>query len=252
MTRMALKADRVREGLRILQRTYPGADISLQYDDPLQLVVAVALSAQATDASVNKVTPALFAKHRTARDFAAAEVADLEHLIRSIGLFRTKARRLKALGQELEARFGGAVPRTMAELLTLPGVARKTANVVLWNGFRRNEGIAVDTHAGRVARRLGWTKHDDPRKVEQDLMRLVPREDWGRVTHWLIAHGRAACKAPTPKCAGCPLLELCPTGPKVLRARAKATAKASAPAKVRAARRPGPAAGPRRGRRTGR
>lgn len=241
---MATKADRVREGLAVLRKAYPGADISLAFDDPLQLVVSVALSAQATDASVNKVTPALFAKYRTARDFARAEVADLEHLVRSIGLYRTKARRLKALGQELEARFGGAVPRTMEELLTLPGVARKTANVVLWNGFRTNAGIAVDTHAGRVARRLGWTRHDDPKKVEQDLMRLVPRADWGRVTHWLIAHGRAVCKAPTPKCAGCPLLALCPTGPKVLRARARVT---SAPARRR-----GAAAGPRRGRRTAR
>lgn len=218
------RAERAAEGLRILRAAYPGADISLAYEDPLQLVVAVALSAQATDASVNKATPALFAKYRTARDLAQADVADLERLLRSIGLYRTKARRLKALGQLLEERFGGKVPATMEELLELPGVARKTANVVLWNGFGRNEGIAVDTHAGRVARRLGWTRHEDPKKVERDLMALAPRDDWGRVTHWLIAHGRAVCQAQRPRCEGCPLLAVCPTGPRILRARSRAAA----------------------------
>lgn len=231
---MPTKMGRVSRGLARLRRAYPEADISLEFDDPLQLLVAVALSAQATDASVNKVTPVLFAKYRTARDFAAADVAELERILRPIGLYRTKARRLQALGRALVERHGGRVPGTMEELLALPGVARKTANVVLWNGFRRNEGIAIDTHAGRVARRLGWTRQEDPRKVEQALMRLVPREDWGRVTHWLIAHGRAVCQARRPRCEGCPLLALCPSGPRFLRERER----------LRAA--------PRRGRRSGR
>jgi endonuclease III len=218
----AQRREQVAQGLAILRAAYPRADISLAHGDPLQLVVAVALSAQATDASVDKVTPALFARYRTAADYAKADVRDLERLLRSIGLFRTKAKRLKALGQALEERHGGKVPGTMQELLTLPGVARKTANVVLWNGFRRNEGIAIDTHAGRVARRLGWTRQVDPVKVERELMELVPREDWGRVTHWLIAHGRAVCQAPAPRCESCPLLALCPEGPRVLRARERA------------------------------
>jgi endonuclease-3 len=216
------RAERVEQGLAILRKAYPEADISLNFDDRLQLLVAVALSAQATDASVNKVTPHLFATYRSARDFANADVRDLERIIQSIGLYRTKARRLKALGQELQQRFGGEVPGTMEELLTLPGVARKTANVVLWNGFQRNEGIAVDTHVARVTQRLGWTRRTRPKDIERDLMAQVPRQDWGRVTHWLIAHGRALCTARSPSCEPCPLLAVCPTGPRILRERRRA------------------------------
>jgi endonuclease III len=231
------RRERAAQGLAILRGAYPEADISLRFVDPFQLVVAVALSAQATDASVNRVTPTLFTRFSTPEALAGADVRELERIVKPIGLYRTKARRLKALGRMLVERFGGRVPDTMEELLELPGVARKTANVVLWNGFRRAEGIAVDTHAGRVARRLGWTRHDDPGNVERDLQHLVPREDWGRVTHWLIAHGRAVCRAPRPRCEDCPLLALCPTGPQVLRGRAKA-ARARSKAPPRKATRP--------------
>ncbi|HEV8361163.1 MAG TPA: endonuclease III [Candidatus Thermoplasmatota archaeon] len=212
--------ERVAAGLAKLRAAYPDAAITLRFRDTFQLLAAVVLSAQATDASVDRVTPTLFARYPDARAMADADVRELERIVKPIGLYRTKARRLKALGQALEAHHGGKVPGTMEELLDLPGVARKTANVVLWNGFGRNEGIAIDTHAGRVARRLGWTRHEDPGKVEAALLRLVPREDWGRVTHWLIAHGRAVCHAQRPRCEGCALLALCPTGPRILRKRA--------------------------------
>jgi endonuclease-3 len=221
------KAQRVALGLRRLGAAHPEATITLRFRSTFQLLVAVVLSAQATDASVDRVTPALFRRYPDAASLAKAQLPDLEELLRPIGLYRTKARRLQSLGQALVERFGGGVPGTLEELVTLPGVARKTANVVLWNGFGRNEGIAVDTHAGRVARRLGWTRHEDPSKVEADLMRLVPREDWGRVTHWLIAHGRALCTARAPRCEACPLLDACPTGPRILRGRATPAAAAA-------------------------
>ena len=208
------------EGLAILRKAYPEATITLAFGNRFELIVAVALSAQAMDAVVNTVTPELFRRWPTPGALAEAPVPELERLLRPIGMYRTKARRVKALAHALVEHHDGDVPGTLEELVELPGVARKTANVVLWNGFRRNEGIAVDTHAGRVARRLGWTRHTDPVKVEQALMPLVPREDWGRVTHWLIAHGRAVCQAQRPRCDGCVLLPLCPTGPRILRKRA--------------------------------
>lgn len=203
----------------MLRATYPRATITLGFRDRYELIVSVALSAQAMDAVVNTVTPVLFTKYPDAKALAGADLAALERLLKPIGLYRTKARRLKALAQALLERHAGEVPGTMEGLLELPGVARKTANVVLWNGFGCSEGVAVDTHAARVSRRLGWTRHTGPWKVEKDLMRLVPREDWGRVTHWLIAHGRAVCKAQGPRCEECPLLALCPAGPRFLRAR---------------------------------
>jgi endonuclease-3 len=212
--------ERAREGLAVLRKAYPEATITLRSRDRFQLLCAVLLSAQATDASVDKATPALFARYPTPERMARADVRELERLIRRIGLHRTKARRLRQVSQQLLERFGGEVPGTMEGLLSLPGLGRKSANVVLWNGFGRNEGIAVDTHAARVAQRLGWTRHTSPEKVERALQRLVPREDWGRVTHWLIAHGRAVCAALRPRCEACPLLALCPTGPRILRARA--------------------------------
>ncbi|MCA1812803.1 MAG: endonuclease III [Halobacteriales archaeon] len=216
------RADRVREGMGILRKAYPDATISLRFRSTFELVCAVALSAQATDASVNLVTPELFRRWPTPRAMADAPLAEVQRVIQSIGLYRGKARRLKAMGRMLVERFGGEVPGTMEELMELPGVARKTANVVLWNGFGRNEGIAVDTHAKRVAKRLGWTRHEAPEKVERDLVKVLPRSDWGDVTHLLIAHGRAVCTARRPACEACPLLSLCPTGPRILRERSRA------------------------------
>jgi endonuclease-3 len=189
---------------------YPDARCALDHESPLQLLVATSLSAQCTDVRVNEVTPTLFDRYRSARDYAEAQLSELEELVRPTGFFRNKAKALKGLGQALVGEHDGEVPRSMAELTRLPGVGRKTANVVLGNAFGIDEGIVVDTHVGRLSRRLGLTAEEDPVKVESDLTQLVPRDGWTLWSHLLILHGRAVCKARRPDCAACVLVDLCP------------------------------------------
>jgi endonuclease-3 len=207
----ATRAGRAAEVYDRLARDYPDARTALDHRDPLELLVATILSAQSTDARVNLVTPELFRRCRTAADYAAIGQAELERLVHSTGFFRNKAKALRALGAALVERHGGRVPETMAELVVLPGVGRKTANVVLGSAFGKSEGVVVDTHVGRLARRLGFTRHDDPVKVERDLQAIFPRRRWTRLSHLLIFHGRRVCKAPRPRCAECVVAELCPS-----------------------------------------
>jgi endonuclease-3 len=207
----AARAARAAEILARLEQLYPEARCALEHRSPLELLVATILSAQCTDARVNLVTPALFRRCPTAADYAAIAAPELEALIQPTGFFRNKARALRALGAALVSRHGGEVPATMAELVALPGVGRKTANVVLGNAFGRNEGIVVDTHVGRLARRLGFTRENDPVKVERELEPLFPRAKWALLAHLLIFHGRRVCKAPRPRCGECELAALCPS-----------------------------------------
>ncbi|HEV7299736.1 MAG TPA: endonuclease III [Tepidisphaeraceae bacterium] len=202
--------------LPILKATYPQATCSLDFQNPLQLLVATMLSAQCTDARVNIVTKDLFARHKTAADFANVPQETLEKQIQSTGFFRNKATNIRAMAATLLEQHDGQVPRTMDELHALPGVGRKTANVVLGNAFGINVGVTVDTHVTRVAGRLGLTKHADAVKIEQDLMPVVPQDDWALWSHLLIAHGRAICIARKPRCAECPLKELCPSAKQFL------------------------------------
>jgi endonuclease-3 len=195
--------------VRALARLYPDARCALDHQTPLQLLVATILSAQCTDARVNQVTPALFARYPDTAAFAAAKSAELEALIQSTGFFRNKARNILGCCRRLVEEHGGEVPSTMEELVPLPGVGRKTANVILGTAFD-TPGITVDTHVGRLSRRLGLTKHTDPEKVERDLMELVPRKGWTMFSHRLIFHGRQVCHARKPDCAGCGLARLCP------------------------------------------
>ncbi len=194
-----------------LRRLYPDAKTSLNFSNPLELLVATQLSAQSTDELVNMVTVDLFKKYRSVEDYATVSQEELEKDIRSTGFYHNKAKNIRAAAQRIITNYGGEVPRTMEDLVTLPGVARKTANVVLGNAFGIVEGIAVDTHVGRLARRLGWTTNEDPVKVEQDLMRIIPRKDWLSLSHMLIYHGRAICTARRPRCAQCALVHLCPS-----------------------------------------
>ncbi len=194
-----------------LRRMYPGAKCSLNFSNPLELLVATQLSAQCTDERVNIVTAALFKKYRTVEDYATVSQEEFEQDIKSTGFYRNKAKNIRAAAQRIITDFGGEMPRTMQEILTLPGVARKTANVVLGNAFGIVEGVVVDTHVGRLARRFGWTTSEDPVKVEQDLMRILPREDWLDASHLMIYHGRALCTARKPLCAQCALAPLCPS-----------------------------------------
>ncbi|HET9918207.1 MAG TPA: endonuclease III [Ktedonobacteraceae bacterium] len=194
-----------------LRRLYPDAKCSLDFSTPLELLVATQLSAQCTDERVNIVTVDLFRKYRSAEDYATVSQEELEQDIKSTGFYRNKAKNIRAATQLILTNFGGEVPRTMKELLALPGVARKTANVVLGNAFGIIEGFVVDTHIGRLSRRLGWTTNEDPVKVEQDLMKIVPREDWLDLSHMLIYHGRAICHARNPLCERCTLVNLCPS-----------------------------------------
>jgi endonuclease-3 len=186
----------------------------LNYSTPLELLVATILSAQCTDKRVNMVTAELFKKYRTARDYAEAPLADLEQAIKTAGFFRNKAKNIQACCRKLVEKHGGEVPHTMHELTDLDGVGRKTANVVLGNAFGINEGVVVDTHVGRLCERLGLTKQKAPEKIEQDLMIMVPREQWTLFSHWLIWHGRRRCDARRPDCAACEIRALCPTGAK--------------------------------------
>jgi len=194
-----------------LRRLYPDAKISLNFSNPLELLVATQLSAQSTDKGVNIVTADLFKKYRRVEDYAMVSQEELERDIRSTGFYHNKAKNIRAAAQRIITNYGGEVPRTMEDLVTLPGVGRKTANVVLGNAFGIVEGIAVDTHVGRLTRRLGWTTNEDPVKVEQDLMRIIPRKDWLHLPYMLIRHGRAICTARKPLCAQCALVHLCPS-----------------------------------------
>jgi endonuclease-3 len=213
-TRTAL-VRRARRMNKLLAETYPDAHCELDFSTPLELVVATILSAQCTDRRVNLVTPALFARYPTAADYAAADRLELEELIRSTGFFRNKATSIIGLGQSLVGRYDGEVPGRLRDLVTLPGVGRKTANVVLGNAFDV-PGITVDTHFGRLVRRFGWTDETDPDKVEAEVGALFPRRDWTQLSHHVIWHGRRRCHAKKPACGACPLARLCPaygTGP---------------------------------------
>lgn len=194
-----------------LKQLYPKAAIALGFKTDFQLLVAVILSAQTTDVGVNKVTPILFDRFPTAEALAAADPAEVEAIVHPTGFFRNKTRNIMGAAQRIVAEYGGRVPDTMEDLLTLPGVARKTANIVLYNAFGKAEGIAVDTHVFRLAHRLGFSAEDDPNKVERDLMALFPREEWGALTYRLIEHGRAVCDAKRPICGQCVLADLCPS-----------------------------------------
>ncbi|MGH9457420.1 MAG: endonuclease III [Thermoanaerobaculia bacterium] len=202
--------ERVDEILRRLARMYPKATCSLDFRSPFELLVATILSAQATDARVNLVTPALFRKYPDAEALAHADPAELEEAIRTTGFFRSKARSLLGMANALLKEHGGEVPQTMEELVALPGVGRKTANVILGNAFGKAEGVVVDTHVSRVSQRLALTTHRDAEKIERDLMEAIPREEWVRFSHRVIAHGRTLCVARKPKCADCLLNEVCP------------------------------------------
>jgi len=195
--------------LERLKEAYPDARCSLDYENPLELLIATILAAQCTDERVNIVTKDLFRTYQTAQDYAEAPRADLEEAVRTCGFFRQKAKSIQRTCVSLVERFNGKVPGTMDELLSLTGVGRKTANVLLGEYFTP-EGVVVDTHCGRLARRLGFTRHDDPAKVERDLMAILPREDWRMFSHALVFHGRAVCKARKPECGGCVIEELCP------------------------------------------
>lgn len=209
--------ERVAELVQAWPEIYPGAHCELDFKTPLQLLVATILSAQSTDKRVNMVTPSLFVKHRTAADFAQVAQETLENEIRSTGFFRSKAKSVRGAAAAIVERHGGKVPDTMAELTELPGVGRKTANVVLGNAFGKDEGIVVDTHVMRLSQRLRLTKQTDPEKIETDLMKLVPRAHWTMWSHWLIWHGRRRCFARKPDCANCEVLRLCPSGKLFLR-----------------------------------
>ena len=202
---------RTRTILSRLKREYPDAHCELDYRTPFELLVATILSAQCTDARVNLVTPALFARYPTPAALAAARQEDVEALIRSTGFFRNKAKSLIGMAQAIGAGHAGSVPSTMAELQVLPGVGRKTANVILGNAYGKNEGITVDTHVARLATLLGLTGETTPEKIEQDLMALVPRKDWTLISHLLIWHGRRVCIARRPRCEACVLNRICPS-----------------------------------------
>lgn len=195
---------------RILEATYPDAHCELDFTTPLELAVATILSAQCTDVRVNQVTPTLFARYPDAAAYAAADRAELEEIIRSTGFYRNKASSIIGLGQALCERFGGRLPARLADLVELPGIGRKTANVILGNAFDV-PGITVDTHLGRLARRFGWTAETDPVKVELELMTLFPRRSWTMLSHRMIFHGRRCCHARKPACGACPLARLCPS-----------------------------------------
>ncbi len=212
------------EELAILESRYPHAVTALEYDSEFELLIAVILSAQCTDARVNMTTPALFAKYPTAEKLARARQSDVERIIKSCGFFRMKAKNIIACARDVVERFGGRVPHEREDLESLAGVGRKTASVVMAAAFNA-EALAVDTHVFRVAHRLGLTIGTTPRQVEEDLTELVPSKKWGDATHWLIMHGRQVCKAPTPLCDRCPVNALCPT-PRIIKRMASATAPA--------------------------
>jgi endonuclease-3 len=210
-TKAAPASTRIGEIIKRLQRRYPEAKCSLDHGEPLQLLVATILSAQCTDVRVNLVTKDLFQRYRSAGDYAAANPSVFEQEIRSTGFFRNKTKSVIGMAQALIERFDGRVPDTMEDLTSLPGVGRKTANVVLGNAFGKDEGIVVDTHVARITKLLAFTRQTDPDKIEQDLMRIVPKRRWTLFPHLLIHHGRAICIARRPRCQVCPVADLCPS-----------------------------------------
>lgn len=200
---------RIRAILEKLDEAYPAATCALKHDNPFQLLVATILSAQCTDQRVNMVTPALFAKYPTPKDLACANPRELEDEIRTTGFFRNKTKSLIGAGKKISEEFGGKVPQNMVELLSLPGVARKTANVVLGTAYQIASGVVVDTHVQRVTKRLDLTKNTEPKKIEQDLMRVIPQERWILFSHQIIWHGRRVCQARRPRCIECNLERIC-------------------------------------------
>lgn len=211
----ASKTADVLEVMHRLEKLYPGARIVLNFSNPLELLVATILSAQSTDIGVNKVTPSLFSRYKTAVDYAGADVNELEGIIRSTGFYHNKAKSIMGAANALVEDFDGKVPRTMAEIITLPGVARKTGNVVLYNAYGVTAGVAVDTHVIRLSNRLGFSFEKDPVKIEQDLVKQVPKKRWGSFAYLIIDHGRAVCTARKPDCSGCVLNDICPSAFKV-------------------------------------
>jgi len=211
---MDARRRRVSRIVTLLRKAYPDIRTALSYETPLQLLIATMLAAQCTDRRVNMITPALFRKYRSVRDFARARQRVLEREIHSTGFFRNKAKHIIAAARMITERFNGRVPRTMRELVQLPGVQRKTANIVLSSAFGIAEGIAVDTHVRRLSRRLGLSRQIDPVRIEQDLLRIVPRQDWRDMNYLLVNHGRAVCVARRPRCASCMLARLCPSAGK--------------------------------------
>lgn len=210
------KKRRALEVLQRLKQLYPDARCSLDYDTPVQLLVATILSAQCTDERVNKVTPRLFGRFPDAHAMAAAGLGELESLVKSTGFYRNKAKNIQGACRKIVTEFGGDVPRTMEQLTSLPGVARKTANVVLAHAFSINAGVTVDTHVKRLSNRLGFTTQSDPKKIEQDLIKLLPQEDWENWSIRLIYHGRAVCNARKPACDRCQLADVCPSAAPVI------------------------------------
>ena len=213
MPRESFDARKKRAGeiIRRLKKTYPRAKIALRHSNPWELLIAVVLSAQCTDKKVNEVTPALFKKYRTLEDYVRADPKEFERMIRPTGFYRAKAKSILASAKMVKEKFGGRVPATMKEILTLRGVARKSANVILGNAYGVVEGIAVDTHVRRLSHRLGLSESDNPEKIEQDLMTLIPKKDWFKTTYLLIDHGRAICASRDPRCDLCPLNNICPS-----------------------------------------
>ncbi|RKX59926.1 MAG: endonuclease III [Thermodesulfobacteriota bacterium] len=201
--------DRILNVIEILEATYGDAHIALKSVNPFQLLVSVILSAQCTDVRVNQVTPVLFERFPDIRSMSEAPREELEELIRTTGFFRNKAKNIKAASRIIVERFKGEIPRTMEEMVTIPGVGRKTANIVLYNAYGVIAGIAVDTHVKRLAKRLGMTLEDNPIKIERDLMAIIPKKDWGEITYVLINHGRQICKARKPNCRECPVRGVC-------------------------------------------
>jgi endonuclease-3 len=202
--------ERAAKIIQLLEKEHADAKIALHYKTPLELLIATILSAQATDEQINAITPKLFKKYKDAEDYANADLTALEQDIKSSGFYHNKAKNIKNCCKLLVEKYHAKVPKTMAELVELPGVARKTANIVLTNAYGIVEGVAVDTHVRRLAQRLGLSEKDDPNKIEADLMRLVPKEQWGRITDLLIFHGRRVCTAKKPDCQGCVLNKICP------------------------------------------
>ncbi|MEN2994942.1 MAG: endonuclease III [Thermodesulfovibrio sp.] len=205
------KKGKVLEIIKRLDRKYPNVRTALNFNTALDLLVATVLSAQTTDVNVNRVTEKLFKKYKSAYDYANASLTELEDDIKSINYYKNKAKYIKNLAKTLIEKFDGQVPKTMESLVTLPGVGRKTANIVLWNAFGINEGVAVDTHVKRVSNRLGLTENTDPEKIEKDLMDITPREYWGKLSHLLIMLGREICRANSPNHKICPLNDICPS-----------------------------------------
>ena len=211
LNRRSPKGQRAPEIRRRLDKAYPDAHCALDFTNPYQLTVATILSAQCTDKRVNMVTPSLFAKYPTPKELAAAKTEDVEEIIKSTGFFRAKSKSLIGMATAVDKNHAGEIPREMDQLVKLPGVGRKTANVVLGNAFETNVGVVVDTHVTRVSQRLALTKQTDPVKIEQDLMKLFPQEGWTMLSHLFIEHGRQVCDARKPKCEICPLSDLCPS-----------------------------------------